>query len=338
MSFEHQIGLNLFHVHWKTIDWCKDQLQAIYLLHQGKFQKISSKEKPLTASQFQDFGNKFEWSLYLSNQDLAVVRETLYRQLQESTRRLSVGHALERGLHHLSVITEIICYLYDHPYEQKILTLLFQTAPSFCSYLQSNVKLIPALYRDIEAGKSHFIYRQPIMASLYLVDFLTRNLLFNEKETQDLFVISLLKDIGMSIIPKHAWDRKELDVVQQRSLSMHANHSVHLLKDRLPIHKTALTIIEHHHFHNDIVRHYLQNKQQSKETKGQDRTYSSDVIHGIETALVAISDLIVAMQTTRPYRPPYTIANIQNVLWLVTKDHYPTEEKILTKHLHQFFE
>ena len=282
--------------------------------------------KPVELEQLYKKGHD---QFFVTEVDFAKIKTLMFQKLQESTRRLSIGDALESGSNYLNILMQNISILYEDYHNQSLLSLIYQTVPSFTIYLQANTKTIPDLYRNISNARTHYLFKQPILSSLFLVAFITRYNIFSSRETQDLFLISILKDLGMCFLPRDSWDKKDLDTYQQEALNKHTLNSVQLLKDRIPIHQSGLHIIEHHHFHNDTVRKFLKNQ-----TIEQDQS----LVHGIETTITALSDLVTAMHSPRPYRLPYHVDVIKKITHLILKEHYAEEDRMLIRFINHFFE
>lgn len=329
MSLPHQASLDLIPVNIEQLLSLDRAKGAIYINNNGVFRPIINAMtvlKPIEIEQHYKRGNTL---FYVSEDDFKQIKNLLFLKLQETTRRLSVGDALDSGKNYLSCLLQNISALYEDYHNQNLLSLIYQTAPSFTSYLQSNKKIITDLYLFVCKERVHYLFKQPVLSSLFLTSFIIKYNIFSAREIQDLFIISLLKDLGMSFLPRDAWDKKNLDSYHQEALNKHSQNSVQLLKDRIPIHSSGLHIIEHHHFHNDTVRKYL---------KEQKIEQDPNLVHGIETTITAMADLICAMYSPRPYRKAYSLDTIKKITHLVLRDLYPEEDKLLIKFVDHFFD
>jgi hypothetical protein len=103
-----------------------------------------------------------------------------------------------------------------------------------------------------------------------------------------------------------------------------------LLKEHLPLNKSQLHIIEQHHFQNELVRKIITDTKSANENM-------EEIIQGFETMVVAISDLIVAMFSERPYRPKYPAEIVQKVVKTLCDNNYPSETKMLTNFIRNFY-
>lgn len=325
----HQVGLDLVPASIEQILVLERSKGQIFVNANGIFRPIieaNAAVKPIEIEQHYKRGNV---QFFVHEEDFKQIKSMMFNKLQEATRRLSIGDALESGTNYLTCLLQNLSLLYEDYHNQKLLSLIYQTAPSFTIYLQANKKIITELYLAVCKERTHYLFKQPILSSLFLTSFIIKYNIFSTREIQDLFLISVLKDLGMCFLPRDAWDKRNLDNYQQEALNKHAQNSVQLLRDRIPIHHSGLYIVEHHHFHNDTVRKYL--KEQKIE---QDQT----LVHGIETTITAMADLVCAMYSPRPYRKAYSIDTIKKVTHLVLRDLYPEEDKLLIKFIDHFFD
>ncbi len=329
MTMPHQIGLKLVPVSIQQLLIMERPKGQIFINNDGAYKAISDAESLVKPIELEQLYKKGYNQFFITEEDFSQLKNLMFQSLQEATRKLSVGDALESGANYLNILMQNISILYEDYHNQKLLSLIYQTVPSFTIYLQSNKKIISDLYKSACNARTHYLFKQPIQSSLFLTAFITQYNIFSPRETQDLFLISVLKDLGMCFLPREAWDKKDLDSYQQEALNKHTLNSVQLLKDRIPIHHSGLHIIEHHHFHNDTVRKFL--KEQKVE---QDQT----LVHGIETTITALADVVTAMHSPRPYRKPYTIDVIKKITHLILKDNYVEEDKMLIKFIDHFFD
>lgn len=329
MTMPHQVGLNLVPISVQQLLVLERPKNPIYIKTNGVYKAIFEEQAVIKPVEIEQYYKKNQTQFYATEVDFAQIKTLMFQRLQDHTRKLSVGDALESGTNYLNTLLQNLSLLYEDYHNQNLLSLIYQTVPSFTIYLQSNKKLISELYQSVNNERAHYLFKQPILSSLFLTAFITQYNIFSAREVQDLFLISLLKDLGMCFLPRDAWDKRELDSYQQEALNKHALNSVQLLKDRIPIHHSGLHIIEHHHFHNDTVRKYLIDQKIE-----QDPT----LVHGIETTITAMSDLVCAMSSPRPYREVYSSEVIKKITHLILKENYSEEDKLLSKFIDHFFD
>jgi hypothetical protein len=328
MLLPHHLGLELIPLHPLIAKHVPEMTGEIYYLHPNVFQVFSPSQRKNIPQTIDALGKLGIQEFYVKEKDFLLVQELVYQKHQEATRKLSVGEAQKRGDDFMLAMQMSLAVLYEDFHHHQLLSLIYQTTPSFVLYLQLHKSKIPDFYHSIQNRMGHFIYKQPLLSSLFLVYFCQVTHLFDERELQDLFVVSLLKDIGMSLVPRSAWDKTQLEANDELALSSHATNSVHLLKERTPIPKSGLHIVEHHHFHNDVVRNFLADGILNEH---------DDLFLGIETSLVAIADLIAAMHSSRPFRPAYPLSTIKKIVSLIMNKNYPKETKLLLDFMNYFF-
>ena len=220
--------------------------------------------------------------------------------------------------------------LYQNPHNDDLLMVQYQSTQNLSKFLLDNKKFLPAFYQNLMKENFHFTLTQPMLASLLLLSFLQATHLFHEREIENLFMASYLKDIGFSMIPDMKYDLKNPTTRDQRLFADHADFSYDLLEGRLPISKNYLTIIKHHHFLNDRIKSFV-----GKEPKVAYR--DPDVILGLESTLVAVFDILVAMTSERPYRKSMPLFQSLEVIKRLMADDYPQEFKALVVFLKNFF-
>ena len=168
-----------------------------------------------------------------------------------------------------------------------------------------------------------------MLSSVLLLSFLQSIHLFHDKEVENLFLASYFKDIGIAMIPGDKYDLKTLTTRDQELFANHADFSFDLLEGRIPLSKNYLTIIKHHHFLNDKMKEFLlKDKKKKKEP---------EIIFGIESTLVSVFDILVAMTSDRPYRKGMSLYQSLELIKKMMADDYPQEFKALVVFLKQFY-
>jgi len=329
MLLPHQIGLKLTPISKSQLSRIQKIQGELFIKNDNLFERIATANTVLDSKNLEKYIQNDLNEFFIESKDYDFIKDVFFRDLQETTRKLSVGDAKERGRDYVLILLENLSLLYHEHFDQQLLSLIYQTTPSYCSYLLHNKNLIPYFYKKIDRSQMHFIYKQPVLSSLFLLSFLFESLILNHKESQDLFILSLIKDLGMCFLPKSAWGKRNLDKFEQEALNLHAINSVQLLKDRLPLQLSALNLIENHHFYNDAVRDILTDQKEYLQ---------NNLSQGIETSFIALSDLIVAMKSLRPYRSSYSNDIIIKVVSRLMRDQYKIEELALTRYIQHFFQ
>lgn len=266
--------------------------------------------------------------VYLYQEDILEIKNNLEGALIKVTRSLSVGDPLENGSKDLKLLTLNLGGLYHNPHHDEKLMLQFQSTQNLSKFLLENKKHQNAFFHTLSKENFHFTLSQPILSSLLLLSFLQAIHLFHDKEIENLFLASYMKDIGFGMIQEDKYDLKVLTPRDQQLFANHAEFSYDLLEGRVPLSKNYLTIIKHHHFLNDKLKDII-----SKE-----KTYKEhDMILGIESMLVSVFDILVAMTSDRPYRKGTSIFNALEIIKKMMSDDYPQEFKALVVFLKQFY-
>jgi hypothetical protein len=265
--------------------------------------------------------------VFVFEEDLAEIKKNLEAALIKITRSLSVGDPIENGTKDIKLLSLNLGGLYRNPHNDELLMLQFQSSQNLSKFLMENKKLQPQFYESLQNENFHFTLAQPMLSSLMLLSFLQAIHLFHDKEVENLFLASYLKDIGISMIPDSKYDLKTLTERDKEMFASHADYSCDLLDGRVPLSKNYLTIVRNHHFLNDKIKD-LALKRKSAEP---------ETIMGIESTLVAVFDIIVAMTSKRPFRNERSMYQTLEVVKKIMADDYPQEFRALVVFLKQFY-
>lgn len=267
--------------------------------------------------------------VYVYPEDINEIKKSLENALIKVTRSLSVGDPLENGTKDLKLLSLNMGGLYDNPHNDELLKLQFQSSQNLSKFLLENKKYQPHFYENLQKENFHFTLAQPMLSSLLLLSFLQSTHLFHEREIENLFLTSYLKDLGISMIPDDKYDSKTLTTRDQNLFASHADFSFDLLEGRVPLSKNYLNIIKYHHFLNDKIKSIV-----SKEKPKND---APEMLFGIESTLVAVFDVLVAMTSERPYRKGMSLYHSLELIKLMMADDYPQEFKAIVNFIKQFY-
>lgn len=301
----------------------------IYGIKDGLFNRTLRRgvftNKPL----LRDLISKGQIHLFVKRENRELIIDTVQKNLLQVTRSLSVGNPLEKGRAVMNLLTINMGYLYADPTNDKYLKLQHQCAKNLAYFLINRINLLEPLQKDFIKQKHHFVLAQPLIASVFLLGLMKYSQLYSDSEIENLFITSYFKDIGMSSIPAEKYDRDELSNKEKALLAGHAAHSVQILKGRLPLSPNHLNIILHHHsfslLTNDL---HLDLKQKERE---------GELIAGFETMLVTVMDVISAMITGRPFRPPTKLFESLDLIKILIADQYPQEFRLIVSFFKSFF-
>ena len=324
-----QLGLTLTPVSFQQLLLLPKCHTNVYTFHEGTYITVFEQDQKISGKIISNWKQKGVFQFFVGKLDQRKIVEAAYKNFQDVTRQLSIGHPLEKGTEYLVQLADLLNLLYDDYQNEELLRLVFHTSQSFYHYLEQNANLIRLHYGTIQRMPVSFYFKQPILSSLFMIGFLLEYQIVGSRENVDLFSVSLLKDLGMCLVPRDSWNKKILDQTDRLCLEKHSAHSVMLLREHLPLNKSQLHIIEHHHFQNELVRKII------NDSKSHDN--SKEVIQGFETMIVAISDLIAAMYSERPYRPKYSGDVVQKVVKALAESNYQAESKMLLTFIKNFY-
>ncbi len=301
----------------------------IYGIKEGLFQRILRKgvftNKPL----LRDLIAKGQVHLFVKRNDRPLIIDNVQKNLLNVTRSLSVGNPVENGRSVMNLLTINMGYLYEDPTNDKHLKLQHQCAKNLVYFLINRINILEPLQKDFIKQKHHFVYAQPLIASIFLLGLMKYSQLYTDQEIENLFITSYFKDIGMSSIPAEKYDQDNLTEKEKELLSRHAQHSVQILRGRLPLSPNHINIIQHHHSFS-LLTNDLHLDLKSKEQSG-------ELIAGFETMLVTVMDVISAMITGRPFRPPTKLFESLDLVKILIADQYPQEFRLIVSYFKSFF-
>lgn len=326
---QNKISLKLSPIFVGELYLCKNLSNPVYIFEDGLFYEAIPKDTTPTRDQIVALIKKNHKDVYLFPEDVASISKNLQNALLKITRSLSVGDPIENGTKDLKLISMNLANLYKNPYDDELLILQIRSAQNLGKFLLEHKKHHSLLFKNLAKENFHFTLMQPMLASVLLLSFLQSTRLFHEKEIENLFLTSYLKDLGMALIPSSKYDLKDLTDKDKKLFSDHSDFSFELLDGRVPLSKNYLEIIKSHHFLNDKVKDILSNSKNSKA--------SNEMLFGIETNLVAIFDMLIAMTSNRPYRKSMSLFQSLEIIKKILADDYPQEFRAIVVFFKQFF-
>lgn len=301
----------------------------VFIFKNGAFYPVINESTVPTKDQINTLIKNSHREVYVFPEDIQDIKKNLESALIKVTRSLSVGDPIENGTKDLKLLSLNLGGLYENPHNDELLMLQFQSSQNLSKFLLENKKYQPYFFQNLIRENFHFTLSQPMLSSVLLLSFLQSIHLFHDKEVENLFLASYLKDIGISMIPGDKYDLKTLTTKDQELFANHADFSFDLLEGRVPLSKNYLTIIKHHHFLNDKMKELLVREKKKK--------LEPDIIFGIESTLVSVFDILVAMTTDRPYRKGMSLYQSLELIKKMMADDYPQEFKALVVFLKQFY-
>lgn len=326
---QHRLSLKLKSILVGELYLAKKLKHPVYIFKNGFFHPVINEGGVPTKEQINALIKNAHREVYVFPDDIDEIKKNLESALTKVTRSLSVGDPLENGTKDLKLLSLNLSGLYQNPHSDELLMLQFQSTQNLSKFLMENKRLQSHFYQNLIKENFHFTVSQPMLSSMLMLSFLQSIHLFHDKEVENLFLSSYLKDIGISMIPGDKYDLKTLTTRDQELFANHADFSFELLEGRIPLSKNYLTIIKHHHFLNDKMKELLV-KDRKKKTE-------PEIIFGIESTLVSVFDILVAMTSERPYRKGMSLYQSLELIKKMMADEYPQEFKALVVFLKQFY-
>ncbi len=324
----HKLSLKLKPILVGELHLAKKLNNPAYIFRSGLFIPIINEGSTPTRDIINTLIKNSFHEVFVFEDDLAEIKKNLETALIKITRSLSVGDPIENGTKDIKLLSLNLGGLYRNPHNDELLMLQFQSSQNLSKFLMDNRKLQPQFYESLQRENFHFTLAQPMLSSLMLLSFLQAIHLFHDKEMENLFLASYLKDIGIAMIPDSKYDLKTLSDRDKDMFSNHADYSHDLLEGRVPLSKNYLTIIRNHHFLNHKIKDLALKRKSNKE---------NETILGIESTLVAVFDIIVAMTSRRPFRTERSMYQTLEVIKKIMADDYPQEFRALVVFLKQFY-
>jgi HD-GYP domain-containing protein (c-di-GMP phosphodiesterase class II) len=329
-THQHRLELKLKPILVGELYLCRKLKNPVYVYKDGLFAPVLLEGSVPSKDMINTLIKNSHKEVYVYNEDINEIKKNLETALVKITRSLSVGDPLENGTKDMKLLSLNLGGLYKNPHNDELLMLQFQSSQNLSKFLIENRKYQSFFFQNLVSENFHFMVAQPMLSSVLLLSFLQAIHLFHDKEIENLFLTSYLKDLGIAIIPSEKYDVKVLSSRDQELFANHADFSFELLEGRVPLSKNYLTIIKQHHFLNDKMKDLL-----SKE-KGK-YLQDTEMIYGIESTLVAVFDIMVAMMSDRPYRKGISLYQSLEVVKKMMADDYPQEFKALVVFMKQFF-
>jgi hypothetical protein len=324
----HKLALKLKPILVGELHLAKKLIRPAYIFRTGLFIPVINEGATPSKEIINTLIRNSFFEVFVFEDDLLDIKKNLEGALVKITRSLSVGDPIENGTKDIKLLSLNLGGLYRNPHNDELLMLQFQSSQNLSKFLMENKKLHGQFYESLQNENFHFTLSQPMLSSLMLLSFLQSIHLFHDKEVENLFLASYLKDLGIAMIPDSKYDLKVLSDRDKLMFANHADYSFDLLEGRVPLSKNYLTIVKNHHFLNDKLKDIALKKRSSKE---------NDTVIGIETMLVAVFDIIVAMTSDRPFRNSRSMYHTLEIVKKLMSDDYPQEFRALVVFLKQFY-
>lgn len=326
---QHRLALKLKPILVGELYLARKLKNPVYVYKDNIFMAVINEGSVPSKDQINSLIRNSFREVFVYPEDIKEIKHNLETALIKVTRSLSVGDPKENGSKDLKLLSLNLGGLYQDPHSDDLLMLQFQSSQNLGKFLLENKRFQGYFFGGLLRENFHFTLTQPMLSSLLLLSFLQSIHLFHDKEIESLFLTSYLKDLGFAMIPGEKYDLKTLSTRDQELFAHHADYSYDLLDGRVPLSKNYLNIVKHHHFMNDKMKELL--------TKGPKRAKEEEMVMGLESTLVAIFDILVAMTSDRPYRKGLSLFQALEVIKKMMADDYPQEFKALVIFLKTFF-
>ena len=290
----------------------------------GTFQVLLPKNQKIARNTLEYLIKNGIYQLYFNRSDGETVKMAVENRLHQMSRALNAKSSFKNASQQMALMAINLDQLYRNPSDKNTLNLQYASAQSLVNFFFTNRDALPRLYRDFEQRKYHYTISHPLLSSILLASFLSFLDNFSDREIELLFLANYFKDIGQALIPRTILDLENPNSLQKELLAKHAQYSIDILRDRTPLPSHYLTIIGNHHQHSLI--------QQKGDTSSQ-----NDFAEGAETALIEMIDMVSAMVSSRPYRPPMDIFSALNKVKILFADNYQQEFSCLVHFVQKFF-
>ena len=299
----------------------------LYILREGLPYRLHEKNIVLNNQTMRDWVEAGITKIFIKAREHKSLIAKQNDNLRTNTRSLSVGEPFEKARRQTALLASHLKFFYEDTSNDELLSLLYQSVRSFAHFLTDHMKIHHMTYSDFARQRHHYIHSQPVLSSLFLIGVLKQARIFSDKDIENLFVTSFFKDVGMTCIPFEKYGQKELDVADKQLLVNHAQNSVSILLNRIPISSNCFKIIENHHTFSTLTReleHFTPEQPQQ-------------LISGIETTLISITDIIAAMISERPYRPATSLFQSLDLIRELISNQHPQEFKLLITYFKNYF-
>ena len=289
---QNNLSLKLQEVSYRDVLFVGNIPCDLYSIEDFLYEVIVSKGSSISRERLKEIYLQGYHRLFIHEDDKEAFSEKYKKLLLKTTRTLSIDKSLQKSTTQVNFLTHGLQKLYENPVDNTLLTLQLQGVQNLSKYLIEEKGVLPKIYHSIRKNNHYYLYAQPMASSLLLLGFLKMLKVFPEKEISSLFVASYFKDIGMGLIPTELQEKEKLTSLEKQLFEEHGGMSEEILKGRLNIPQSYINIIKNHHF--------IDKKNNSLHGE-------IEMITGIETTLIAAFDMLVAMTSSRPYRPALSL-------------------------------
>ncbi len=296
---------------------------GLYYFENQKYIEISAAKNIVNRQKIRELIANGVQHIFITRKDQNEITQQLIQQLRSNSRSLSVGNIEQNSRKQVNLITQTLGQFYQDSENNEALQLLYQASLNLTNLYKANQGLIVKNYQDIFKQNLPYYHKQPMQAALLITAFALSTKIFNEKEIENLFVVSLFKDMGLSKLSTKSLEEKKLSLIEKQIYHNHTVESVNLLQSRIPLNAPYYEIIRNHHYFHQLI----------------DNPTSHNLkLLGIETTLVSLFDyLVYSTDPSSPETPLSMFEALQKAKDAIS-DQYPHEFKALILFLKNFLE
>ena len=137
--------------------------------------------------------------------------------------------------------------VYKNPFDRDLLQQHWSLLKIISEVINTNQQYLPKVFKTLSNLTFHYLSLQPLLSTIIYFSLLNFSKVFDQKFNQELFIASLLKDIGMSLVPVEILSSSQLKKEEKNKIDEHANFSYILCEQNLHLSTTQLNLIKHHH-------------------------------------------------------------------------------------------
>jgi HD-GYP domain-containing protein (c-di-GMP phosphodiesterase class II) len=320
------LNFKLTPISFREIFFIAESPCDIYGLVDGLFKVVIFKKAEITNFLLRELLQNNLANLFVLEEDRDKLRAAQQENLINVTRSLSIGDPLEKARAQANLLTINLGYLYEDPANDKLLTLQVQSVRNLAIFLYGKPQIHEALYKDFIKQGHHYIFAQPFLSTLFLLGVMKNSRFYTDKDVELFALTSYFKDIGMSAIPVEKYNQENLEDDDRKLLASHPQHSVNILKNRVPLPPNFLKVIENHHIYSTLTNQYnLADKD------------DPSIVFGFETMMISVMDTVAAMITDRPFRKAESLYRSLDLIRLLIGEQYPQEFKLIVFYFKNFF-
>lgn len=326
---QNRLNLNLRPIFVGQLTILSQLNQPAFCYYDGEFKKVLNSHEEITREFIANYAQNYDKNIFVYEEDFDLINSSLKEQLTKLTRALSIGDVKKNATKQVNFLTMQMANIYNNPYDDELLSNQFQNSKNLSTLLLNNQKIHRDIYHNLMKQSYHYTHKQPMLSSILVLSFMQNLKQFSNKEIENYFLTSYFKDIGMSFIPREKFELSSLSDFDKSLFADHAENSVKLLDNRVPLTQTQLNIIQNHHYLNLKTQALVRNETY---------TPSEEFLSGIESAIISILDIFVAMTTDRPYRERLSTFKALEFIKRIISDEYPQEFKHLVVFVKNFFQ